>query len=264
MVILVDLWSLLPLTVLLDPWSHAGRWSRTCRTKSQSQRVNFEISTTETRTHDLPSEGGHYMPIEHKIFRSAFSFQFFSFFFFEQRLPRAATFAPSAGLPPSHSHRPTHLHRRSSTAARPPRFANAPPPSFATAHIRFASAAPPSAVSPFSPSHSDDTSLHHEPPPPPQPPTPPSTLRCHRLPCEDADAATTSGLALTVDSPTASPLASPPPPTASPPLSASASALTKPNTESPLNSFAAALWKNQEEYRKMVRKHYMAGEAFDS
>nr|GLL33531.1 monoacylglycerol lipase ABHD6 [Ipomoea trifida] len=76
--------------------------------------------------------------------RSAFSFQFFSFFFFEQRLPRATTFAPSAGLPPSHSHRPTHLHRRSSTAARPPRFANAPPPSFATAHIRFASAAPPS------------------------------------------------------------------------------------------------------------------------
>nr|GMD75634.1 importin-5-like [Ipomoea batatas] len=36
---------------------------------------------------------------------------------------------------------------------------------------------------------------------PPQPPTPPSTLRCHRLPCEDADAATTSAPALTVDSP---------------------------------------------------------------
>nr|GMC89049.1 hypothetical protein Iba_chr04eCG15830 [Ipomoea batatas] len=81
-------------------------------------------------------------------------------------------------------------------------------------------------VSPFSPSHSDDASLHHEPPPPPQPPTPPSTLRCHRLPCEDADAATTSAPALTVDSPTASPLASPlrgcaaacpPPPTASSP-----------------------------------------------
>nr|GLL46336.1 exocyst complex component SEC6 isoform X2 [Ipomoea trifida] len=59
-------------------------------------------------------------------------------------MARSSTFAPSAGLPPSYSHRPTHLHRRSSTAARPPRFANAPPPSFATAHIRFASAAPPS------------------------------------------------------------------------------------------------------------------------
>nr|GME12034.1 putative receptor-like protein kinase At4g00960 [Ipomoea batatas] len=34
---------------------------------NSAQRVNFEISSTETRTHDLPSEGGHYMPIEHKV-----------------------------------------------------------------------------------------------------------------------------------------------------------------------------------------------------
>nr|GMD06054.1 hypothetical protein Iba_chr06bCG12330 [Ipomoea batatas] len=33
----------------------------------EAQRVNFEISSTETRTHDLPSEGGHYMPIEHEV-----------------------------------------------------------------------------------------------------------------------------------------------------------------------------------------------------
>nr|GLL27315.1 LINE-type retrotransposon LIb DNA [Ipomoea trifida] len=33
---------------------------------SLAQRVNFEIYSTETRTHDLPSKGGHYMPIEHK------------------------------------------------------------------------------------------------------------------------------------------------------------------------------------------------------
>nr|GMD86602.1 uncharacterized protein LOC109191984 [Ipomoea batatas] len=39
-------------------------------TRPKSKRistVNFEISATETRTHDLPSKGGHYMPIEHKI-----------------------------------------------------------------------------------------------------------------------------------------------------------------------------------------------------
>ncbi|KAK4440758.1 Ubiquitin-conjugating enzyme E2 20 [Sesamum alatum] len=42
------------------------------------------------------------------------------------------------------------------------------------------------------------------------------------------------------------------------------SLLGEPNTESPLNSFAASLWKNQEEYKKMVRKHYMAGESFEN
>ncbi|XP_041995056.1 probable ubiquitin-conjugating enzyme E2 C isoform X1 [Salvia splendens] len=36
------------------------------------------------------------------------------------------------------------------------------------------------------------------------------------------------------------------------------SLLGEPNTESPLNASAALLWKNQEEYRKTVRKHYMA------
>lgn len=42
------------------------------------------------------------------------------------------------------------------------------------------------------------------------------------------------------------------------------SLLGEPNTESPLNSSAAALWKNQEDYRKMVRKYYMSGEVFES
>ncbi|KAK2996127.1 hypothetical protein RJ639_014790 [Escallonia herrerae] len=42
------------------------------------------------------------------------------------------------------------------------------------------------------------------------------------------------------------------------------SLLGEPNIESPLNSSAAALWINQEDYRKMVRKHYMVGEAFES
>ncbi|XP_071933298.1 uncharacterized protein [Coffea arabica] len=39
------------------------------------------------------------------------------------------------------------------------------------------------------------------------------------------------------------------------------SLLGEPNNESPLNSSAAALWKNQEDYRKMVRKYYyLSGE----
>ncbi|XP_022850976.1 probable ubiquitin-conjugating enzyme E2 C [Olea europaea var. sylvestris] len=42
------------------------------------------------------------------------------------------------------------------------------------------------------------------------------------------------------------------------------SLLGEPNIESPLNNSAASLWKNQEEYKKMVRKHYMSGEAFES
>nr|GMD78323.1 hypothetical protein Iba_chr13cCG11890 [Ipomoea batatas] len=32
----------------------------------EAQRVNFDISSTEARTHDLSFEGGHYMPFEHK------------------------------------------------------------------------------------------------------------------------------------------------------------------------------------------------------
>ncbi|KAL3530591.1 hypothetical protein ACH5RR_009913 [Cinchona calisaya] len=42
------------------------------------------------------------------------------------------------------------------------------------------------------------------------------------------------------------------------------SLLGEPNNESPLNSSAAALWKNQEDYRKMVRKYYMSGEVLES
>ncbi|KAL8496707.1 hypothetical protein ACS0TY_020402 [Phlomoides rotata] len=42
------------------------------------------------------------------------------------------------------------------------------------------------------------------------------------------------------------------------------SLLGEPNTESPLNTSAALLWKNQEEYRKMVRKQYMVGESFEN
>ncbi|CAI9776441.1 unnamed protein product [Fraxinus pennsylvanica] len=42
------------------------------------------------------------------------------------------------------------------------------------------------------------------------------------------------------------------------------SLLGEPNIESPLNNSAASLWKNQEEYKKMVRKHYMSGEAIES
>nr|GMD79466.1 hypothetical protein Iba_chr13dCG4160 [Ipomoea batatas] len=32
----------------------------------EAQRVNFDISSTEARTHDLSFEGGHYMPFEYK------------------------------------------------------------------------------------------------------------------------------------------------------------------------------------------------------
>ncbi|KAI8539822.1 hypothetical protein RHMOL_Rhmol09G0212900 [Rhododendron molle] len=42
------------------------------------------------------------------------------------------------------------------------------------------------------------------------------------------------------------------------------SLLGEPNTESPLNSYAAALWKNKEDYKKMVHKHYFDGEATES
>lgn len=42
------------------------------------------------------------------------------------------------------------------------------------------------------------------------------------------------------------------------------SLLGEPNIDSPLNSSAAALWNNQEDYRRMVRKHYMAGEILES
>ncbi|KAJ9555597.1 hypothetical protein OSB04_010211, partial [Centaurea solstitialis] len=39
------------------------------------------------------------------------------------------------------------------------------------------------------------------------------------------------------------------------------SLLGEPNIDSPLNSSAAALWCNQEDYRRMVHKHYAAGES---
>ncbi|KAK1373614.1 putative ubiquitin-conjugating enzyme E2 C [Heracleum sosnowskyi] len=42
------------------------------------------------------------------------------------------------------------------------------------------------------------------------------------------------------------------------------SLLGEPNIDSPLNSSAAALWNNQEDYRRMVRKNYMAGETFET
>lgn len=42
------------------------------------------------------------------------------------------------------------------------------------------------------------------------------------------------------------------------------SLLGEPNNESPLNSSAAALWKNQEDYRKMVRKYYLSGEVSET
>lgn len=42
------------------------------------------------------------------------------------------------------------------------------------------------------------------------------------------------------------------------------SLLGEPNTESPLNSHAAALWNsNQDDYKKMVHKQYFAGEVFE-
>ncbi|KAF7131486.1 hypothetical protein RHSIM_Rhsim09G0152800 [Rhododendron simsii] len=42
------------------------------------------------------------------------------------------------------------------------------------------------------------------------------------------------------------------------------SLLGEPNTESPLNSYAATLWQNKEDYKKMVHKHYFDGEAIES
>ncbi|XP_021897795.1 probable ubiquitin-conjugating enzyme E2 C [Carica papaya] len=42
------------------------------------------------------------------------------------------------------------------------------------------------------------------------------------------------------------------------------SLLGEPNLESPLNSFAAALWKNKEDYRQTVQKQYFSGEAVES
>ncbi|XP_057979559.1 uncharacterized protein LOC131165629 [Malania oleifera] len=40
------------------------------------------------------------------------------------------------------------------------------------------------------------------------------------------------------------------------------SLLGEPNTESPLNSYAAGLWNNKEDYRKMVHKQHLDGGAF--
>ncbi|KAK6933333.1 Ubiquitin-conjugating enzyme E2 [Dillenia turbinata] len=42
------------------------------------------------------------------------------------------------------------------------------------------------------------------------------------------------------------------------------SLLGEPNNESPLNSYAASLWNNPEDYRKMVHKQYFVGEASES
>ncbi|KAJ8461028.1 hypothetical protein OPV22_033954 [Ensete ventricosum] len=43
------------------------------------------------------------------------------------------------------------------------------------------------------------------------------------------------------------------------------SLLGEPNTESPLNCYAATLWSNQEDYKKMVHKQYLSGgEALES
>ena len=33
------------------------------------------------------------------------------------------------------------------------------------------------------------------------------------------------------------------------------------NVESPLNNYAASLWRNQEDYKNVVHKHYMHGGA---
>ncbi|XP_022138984.1 probable ubiquitin-conjugating enzyme E2 C [Momordica charantia] len=41
------------------------------------------------------------------------------------------------------------------------------------------------------------------------------------------------------------------------------SLLGEPNPESPLNSYAAALWNNTEDYRKMVHKQYFSGAVLD-
>ncbi|XP_022747482.1 probable ubiquitin-conjugating enzyme E2 C [Durio zibethinus] len=42
------------------------------------------------------------------------------------------------------------------------------------------------------------------------------------------------------------------------------SLLGEPNPESPLNTYAAALWNNKEDYRKMVQEQYYGGKAFES
>ncbi|XP_061347088.1 uncharacterized protein LOC133292658 [Gastrolobium bilobum] len=42
------------------------------------------------------------------------------------------------------------------------------------------------------------------------------------------------------------------------------SLLEEPNLESPLNSYAAALWNDKEDYRRMIHKQYFAGEAHES
>ncbi|KAI3986206.1 hypothetical protein MKX01_004350 [Papaver californicum] len=42
------------------------------------------------------------------------------------------------------------------------------------------------------------------------------------------------------------------------------SLLGEPNNESPLNSYAASLWNNQEDYKKMVRKQFMDEIEFES
>ncbi|KAM1816734.1 hypothetical protein ACFX12_001101 [Malus domestica] len=42
------------------------------------------------------------------------------------------------------------------------------------------------------------------------------------------------------------------------------SLLGEPNPESPLNSYAAALWSNKEDYKKMVHQQYFAGESIES
>ncbi|XWS66146.1 hypothetical protein CRYUN_Cryun05aG0174800 [Craigia yunnanensis] len=42
------------------------------------------------------------------------------------------------------------------------------------------------------------------------------------------------------------------------------SLLGEPNPESPLNTYAAALWNNKEDYRKKVQEQYFGGKAFES
>ncbi|GMI86228.1 ubiquitin-conjugating enzyme19 [Hibiscus trionum] len=42
------------------------------------------------------------------------------------------------------------------------------------------------------------------------------------------------------------------------------SLLGEPNPESPLNTHAAALWSNEEDYRKMVQEQYFGGKTYES
>ncbi|KAB2085973.1 hypothetical protein ERO13_A05G413000v2 [Gossypium hirsutum] len=42
------------------------------------------------------------------------------------------------------------------------------------------------------------------------------------------------------------------------------SLLGEPNPESPLNTYAAALWNNKEDYRKMVQEQYFGGKTLES